>query len=305
MPTLIGRTVFKTFFILDRLRLHVLPKHYYSPVPDYRWLKTHPDGWTGRAPLTGVCWDLDKQLDWLGTICKPFYHEVMGFRTYTEAIAAGWGPGFGPIESQVLHCFIRATAPPRIIEIGSGISTACMLHASDLNKQEGRLSSHVTCVEPYPSKALQQAGSITLNPQPCQTLPESTFQRLRPGDLLSVDSSHSVKIGSDVIRIYLDIIPKLPSGIFIHIHDIFLPYLYQRSALDEFYGSQETALLLALLTNNRHLSVLSCLSGLHYDRTEGMRSFLHDYQPQENLGGLNAEYPPPGHFPCSCWLRTT
>jgi hypothetical protein len=305
MPTLVGRAVFKMFLGLDRLGLHVLPKHYYSPVADYHWLKTHTDAWKGRARLTGVCWDLDKQLDWLSAVCKSYHHEVIGFRTYKEAIAAGWGPGFGPVESQVLHCFIRTTAPPRIVEIGSGVSTACMLHASELNKKEGRLSSQITCVEPYPSKVLQHAASISLNPQSCQTVPESTFQHLRPGDLLFVDSSHSVKVGSDVIRIYLDIIPKLRPGIFIHIHDIFLPYLYQRSVLNEFYGSQETALLLALLTNNHHLFVLACLSALHYDRTEGMRSFLSDYQPRENWGGLNAEYPPSGHFPCSCWLRTT
>jgi methyltransferase family protein len=305
MPTLLGRAVFKTFFALDRVGLHILPKHYYSPVADYRWLRTHPDAWTGRAPLTGVCWDLDQQYEWLSKVCKPYYHEVAGFRIYKEASAAGWGPGFSPIESQVVHSFIRTQAPPRVVEIGSGISTACMLHASELNEKEGRSSSQITCVEPYPSKMLQHDPRISLIPQPCQTAPDSTFQQLRPGDLLFVDSSHSVKVGSDVIRIYLDIIPKLQPGVFIHIHDIFLPYLYQRAVLDEFYGSQETALLLALLTNNQHLFVLACLSALHYDRTDAMRSLLPDYQPQPNLDGLNVEYPPRGHFPSSCWLRTT
>jgi hypothetical protein len=126
---------------------------------------------------------------------------------------------------------------------------------------------------------------------------------LGTGDLLFIDSSHSVKVGSELIRIYLDIIPKLPPGVFIHIHDIFLPYLFGRSVLREFYSSQETTLFLALLTNNHRLSVLACLSALHYDQPERLKNLLFDYRPQENLGGLKGK-DAAGHFPASCWLKT-
>ncbi len=304
MPKLLVRAWFRIFLLLDRVGLHVLPKHYYTPVPDYRWLQTHREAWIGRAPLTGVQWDLDQHFEWLAQICKSYYHEVAGLEFFNQTAARGLGPGFGPIESQVLHCFIRAKAPSRIIEIGGGMSTACMLRAANLNTQEGRPQSQITCVEPYPSKAFRKIENITHIEQPCQTVPHSVFTQLQPGDLLSVDSSHSVKAGSDVMRIYLDIVPRLSSGVFIHIHDIFLPYLYPRAILSNPFGWQETALLLALLTNNKHLSVLACLAALHYDRTEKLVGLLSDYQPQANLEGLCPSYPPKGHFPNSLWLST-
>jgi hypothetical protein len=87
---------------------------------------------------------------------------------------------------------------------------------------------------------------------------------LSAGDLLFIDSTHAVKVGSDVVRIYLEIIPHLPAGIFLHIHDVYLPYAYPRDVFSMPYWWQETGLLIALLTNNPRLSVLTCLSALHY-----------------------------------------
>lgn len=303
MPNPVTRSAWKIFLLLDRLGLHILPKHYYTPVPDYHWLRQHPEAWMGRAPLIGVGWDLDQQVDWLSHICRPYYHEVAGLNWHQEAAHKALGPGFGAIESQILHCFIRSQAPPHILEIGSGMSTMCMLNALTMNRQESRPPSDVVCVEPYPSKVLQANRNITLIDQPCQTVQRSVFAKLRSGDLLFIDSSHAVKLGSDVIRIYLDIILGLSPGVFIHIHDIFLPYLYPRAALSYPFGSQETALLLALLTNNEHLSVLASLSALHYDRTQELANVATDYRPQANLEGLAIDSAK-GHFPNSLWLRT-
>src|SRR5438876_759449 len=111
MPSPVTRRAWKIFLMLDRLGVHILPKHYYTPIPDYHWLRQHPEAWMGRAPLTGVGWNLDQQVEWLGHICSPYYHEVAGLKWCQEASQKAFGPGFGPIESQVLHCFIRSQAP--------------------------------------------------------------------------------------------------------------------------------------------------------------------------------------------------
>jgi len=305
MPKVLTTTSFRLFLLLDRLGLHALPKHYYTPVPDYDWLKKNKQAWIGRTDLTGVHWDLDEQLEWLAQICPPYYHEVAGLEFFRRTTASAVGPGFGPIESQVLHCFIRANAPNRIIEIGSGVSTACMVFASDLNRREGKSPSRITCVEPHPKRAFDNIkNNIHHLRESCQTVPDSIFKELGPGDLLFIDSSHSVKVGSEVIRIYLDIIPKLAPGVFIHIHDIFLPYLYQRSVLSNYFAWQETSLLLALLINNKQLSVLTCLSALHYDRAEKLAGLLPDYEPRDGVEGLDRSSAPEGHFPASLWLKT-
>jgi hypothetical protein len=297
---------FKAFLLFEKVGVHVLPKNFYTPIQDYHWLKEHKLLWSERCSLTGIDWEVNRQLEWLNEICAPYYPEVAGLGFYDASAAQGWGPGFGPIESQVLHCFVRSKAPARIIEIGSGQSTVCMLHASELNAGEGRPASQVTCIEPYPGAPLRQLKGVNLLKQPCQAVPKSIFTQLRAGDLLFIDSSHAVKVGSDVIRIYLEIIPNLSAGVFIHIHDINLPYVYNRSTLTPYFmhSSQETALLTALLIGNKHLCVLSSLSALHYERAREMKALLADYEPQANIDGMWASYPPQGDFPDSIWLKT-
>ena len=296
------RLSFNAFIAMDRLGMHVLPKHFYTPVPDYSWLREHKEAWVGRAPLRGVHWDLREQLSWLTEVCQPYYSEVEGLGIFQSM--QHFGPGFGPIESQVLHCIVSSLMPPRIIEIGSGASSAYMRHAVALNRTEGKLASQITCIEPYPKPALRGLGDVTLVEKLCQFVPSSVFAQLQCGDLLFIDSSHSVKIGSELQRIYLDILPSLPAGVLIHIHDINLPYLYPTTALLDYFGWQETVLLLSLLTDNNRLSVLACLSALHHDEPDNLSKLLKDYQPQATTDGLAASYQEPGHFPSSCWLVT-
>jgi hypothetical protein len=150
---------------------------------------------------------------------------------------------------------------------------------------------------------LRKNKAIELIPKICQEVPLSLYESLSSGDLLFIDSSHAVKVGSDVIRIYVEIIPNLPPGITIHIHDVYLPYLYPRDVFSMPYWWQETALLAALLVNNRKLSVLSCLSALHYDYSDRLQQLLTDYRPAKNNDGLAAG-PTSGHFPASLWLQT-
>jgi hypothetical protein len=123
------RLLFKTFSMLDRAGVHVMPKHYYTPVPDCAWLKDNESLWIGRSSLTGIHWDLAQQFAWLKDVCDPYYGEVAGLKPYYPVTQNGSGRGYGEIESQVLHCFVRRYAPANIIEIGSGVSTMCMLEA--------------------------------------------------------------------------------------------------------------------------------------------------------------------------------
>jgi hypothetical protein len=299
------RILFSSFALGDRLGIHVLPKHYYSPVPDHAWLKEHKELWTDRVDLQGMEWDLDRQIDWLARMCGPYYTEVRGLGYYEKATSEGWGLGFGAIESQVLHCVIRSLNPPRILEIGSGVSTACMVDAVKRNEQENKPATKITCIEPYPKPAFKALPNVEHIQDICQAVSKTVFAELKANDLLFVDSSHAVKTGSDVVRIYLEIIPNLPPGVVVHIHDIYLPYLYPRDALTSFFGWQETAFLAALMINNGRLSVLACLSALHYDRPKELQALLSDYRPQANDHGLHLNAAVrQGHFPSSLWLRT-
>jgi predicted O-methyltransferase YrrM len=252
-------------------------------------------------------------MHWLADTCRPFYDEVRGLAFYRDVTAKQLGPGYGPIESQVLHCVLRRYAPAAIVEIGSGVSTACMLQAVERNAHEGKRASRLVCVEPFPRPAFRGLPHVTHIEAPCQAVDAAVFESLGAGDLLFIDSSHAVKVGSDVVRIYLDIIPRLPAGVLIHIHDIYLPYLYSRHVLDTYFGWQETVLVQALLAHNPRLQVLAALSALHYDRRSELRAVLSDYAPQADREGLpangdvadaTAQPAEQQHFPCSLWLVT-
>lgn len=291
------------FMRLDRLGVHLLPKHFYTPIPDYTWLRANRPYWDGPAEMTAIDWDLDEQLAWLRAVCAPFKDEVAGLESIDALSRSGVGPGFGPIDAQVLHCVMRAHAPRRVVEVGSGMSTVIMLAASDLNAREGRTATRITSVDPYPTQVLAQFGEIELIRDFVQRVPAETFAELAEGDLLFIDSSHAVKVGSDVVRLFLDVIPRLASGVLIHVHDISLPYIYPRAVLQDYFAWQETTLLLALMTGNPRLQPLASMSALHYDRMAELREILPDYRPQRNDAGMRAGDGVHAHFPDSFWIR--
>lgn len=289
------------YLLGDRFGVHILPKHYYTPTADITWLKAHPDLWMPPAKMLGVDWNLPAQLEWLGALCGPYYEEVEGLEDYRRLEARVAGAGFEAIDSQVLHCFVRSTQPARIVEIGSGTSTLCMLNAVSGNQAEGRRASEITCVEPFPRPALRGQPGIRLIDAPVQAVDPQVFESLEAGDLLFVDSSHAVKAGSDLMRIYFEIVPNLADGVYVHIHDISLPYLYPRDVLESYLGWQESSLVLALLTGNSRLRVLASLSGLHYGSPGELRSILSDYVPEGHEEGVVTDRGA-GHFPSSLYL---
>src|SRR5215213_8548148 len=239
VKNLLKSVSFATFLALDRVGVHLLPKWYSTPVPDYSWLRKNRDLWQRRTSLAGLRWDLDEQLAWLREVCEAYYHEVEGSGSYRKIFTRGFGPGYGPLESQVLHCFIRSSHPTNIIEIGSGASTAVMLRAANLNEEDRRRRPKITAVEPFPKPAFSNLkGEVTHIEKLCQEVPQEVFDQLGDGDLLFIDSSHAVKTGSDVLHIYFDVIPRLQPGVFVHIHDIHLPYLFHRTVLSDYFSPQ-------------------------------------------------------------------
>ena len=290
MKELVRRLALAAFTPLDRVGVHLLPKHYYSPVPDRAWLRAHPGAWRGPVRLP---WDLDAQLTWLQEVVAG---EV-GAESYERFTARGLGLGFGLVEYLVLDGFLRSRRPQRIVEVGGGVTTGVIVEALP--------EASVTTIEPYPSPALRALERVKLVEEPAQLVPFETFLGLDKGDLLFIDSTHVVKTGSEVLRIYLEILPALAPGIYVHVHDVTLPYLYHRTFGRDWFDWQETSLVLALLTGSERLETLCCLSALHYARQAELRALFPEYRPQRELAdGLSDPTDQHGHFPSSLWLRT-
>ena len=151
------------------------------------------------------------------------------------------------------YCFIRLFRPRTIIEIGSGFSTLVALEAIRRNG-----SGRVICIEPYPRPFLANNDQITLIRKPAQTLSADELNGwLGDGDFLFIDSTHTVKTGSDCTHLYLRLLPQLRRNLLIHAHDIFLPFgLPMDWLLNKQIFWTEQYLLLAFLTDNPKARVL-------------------------------------------------
>jgi predicted O-methyltransferase YrrM len=293
---------FRAFLLLDRLGLHVLPKHYYTSIPDHAWLRQHTPLWQRTAPLTGIDWSLEAQAAWLERTVRDHRVEASEADLSGRFGSRAIGHGFPTVESQVLYCFIRSLHPRRVVEVGGGASTAVMAAARRANLDDGQPDTAIVTIEPYPAPSLLQLEGVTVIREHMQAVSGSVFGRLDRGDLLFIDSSHAVKTGAETVRLYLEMIPGLREGVYVHVHDVNLPYLYSPFVLTSFFDWQETTLLTALLTNNSRLEVLCSLSALHYELPDTLARILPGYRPQATragllVGGLDRD------LPSSLWLR--
>jgi hypothetical protein len=142
-----------------------------------------------------------------------------------------------------------------MVEVGSGNSTLLAAEALRHNLQDDPSAAcDSVCIEPYPPAYLNPlpVGVTRILPDPVQRTPLETFTALGPGDILFIDSSHVVAIGSDVVYLYTEILPRLAPGVIVHIHDIFLPYDYPAVWIreDRFFWNEQYLLQAFLLFND-------------------------------------------------------
>jgi hypothetical protein len=295
------RLATRLFLVGDAAGVHVLPKHYYSPIADRRWLRAHPESWQRRLPLAGVDWSLDDQVAWVRSVVEGFVDEL---GEGDPARFPGYGPGYGPIEGQFLYAFVRACRPRRIVEVGSGVSTAIMSGAGQRNAAEGSEAPSIVCIDPFASSRVESLPGVEVIRAMCQLVDRAAFDRLRAGDLLFIDSTHAVKTGSELVSLYLEVLPSLPPDVFVHIHDIVLPFAFAPDVLETLWDWQETTLVTALLTGNAGFEILAAQSALHHDRSGDLRAIFPAYQPRPMSNGIYDRRTDSGHFPASLWLRT-
>jgi hypothetical protein len=152
---------------------------------------------------------------------------------------------FSYADGSILHAMLRAHRPQRLIEVGSGHSSACAIDTIDhfLNGDV-----QVTFIEPYPKLLLDLLGeervaSCKIHSLGVQQIDAELFQTLESGDFLFIDSTHVMKTGSDVCHELFDILPDLKTGVFVHFHDIFWPFEYpadwvmkENRSWNEIYG---------------------------------------------------------------------
>jgi len=162
-------------------------------------------------------------------------------------------------DALVLACTVRHLRPRRIIEVGSGFSSAALLDTLDRTPE---LATDCVFVEPNTERldALLRpadAQRVEIRCSGVQEVPLTVFDRLEANDILFLDTTHVSKTGSDVNYELFEVLPRLKSGVFIHFHDVFAGFEYPHSWIFEQNRSwNEQYILRAFLMYNEAFDVV-------------------------------------------------
>jgi len=241
------------------------------------------------APFSeGLLLDAEQHLAFLKSICEPYRSELAALPVADLGAEDFFrnNEWFESVDADVLYGIVRHFAPARIIEVGSGYSSR--LAARSI--RDGHLQTKLVCVDPCPRVEIRRCADEVVQ-SPVEELPVSALpDRLSPGDVLFIDSSHLIMTGGDVLYLYLQVLPRLRPGVLIHAHDIFLPFEYpQEFVLGDRWGWAEQYLVHALLLGNRNFEILWPSCYMWQTHREKVREII----PVEK------SFPPPS----SLWMR--
>lgn len=272
--------------LADDLGYHVRPIHYYEPLPDFRAITR--DATAERRVSTAIDFDLPGQRALSRRLAGSFGAEL------ARSDAFDFGNGyFAGLDAAVYYALIRDLRPARVIEVGSGMSTRIAAKALARNGQDGHPGT-LTCIEPFPEPRLtHDMPPVELITQRVEDVPLEQFDDLKANDILFIDSSHAVKFGGDVCRVFLEILPRLAAGVWVHVHDVFFPQDYPAAWLiDRRQAFAEQYLLEAFLAFNRSFETRVCLHWLWADHGGELRG----QWPQPVIEGAAR------HAPSSFWM---
>jgi predicted O-methyltransferase YrrM len=228
------------------------PGHFYSPLPSREEVAEAFAHATFGPPFPAIDLNEAEQLARLERFAgfypgQPFPEKpAEGRRFYLD------NPSYGHFDAIMLYCMLREAEPRRIIEVGSGFSSAAML---DMSEHVFGRSLEFTFIDPDMTRLRgllrpEDGTRATLIEKRVQEVPVEAFATLGPNDVLFIDSSHVSKIGSDVNRLFFEVLPALAPGVLIHIHDVAGNLDYPREWLDEGRAWNEQYLLRAFLMHN-------------------------------------------------------
>ena len=163
-----------------------------------------------------------------------------------ESFVPYWINGFLPgLDIIMLYSMLAHGNPETYIEIGSGNSTMVVARA----KEDHKLRTKVISIDPAPRTEIDQLSDLVIR-EPFEKTNLSIFSSLKRGDIIFVDNSHRVLPNSDAMAFFMDVLPYLPNGVIVHVHDVYLPYDYPQNMCDRYY-SEQYMLAAFILSNPR------------------------------------------------------
>lgn len=220
--------------VAEWLGYDLVRRDYYSPIPDLQRLGESV--WSEPSALGGISFDLERQMTFLEQDLAPFMTE---FRPPLDPQPDPTqfflhNGTYESVDADTLYAMVRFLRPKKILELGSGRSTQVISAARAHNASDGAASEHHV-IDPFPNALVRTIapGAFDLETISATDVPLERFAELAPGDVLFIDTTHTVKLGGDVTYLLLEALPLLRPGVVVHVHDIFLPWSYPRAWLVE------------------------------------------------------------------------
>jgi predicted O-methyltransferase YrrM len=306
----------------NRYGYSVIPQSAVSPIPAIP--EVDDPIWSRRSPMTGVHFDLDSQLEFVAEHLLRYIQEferdvrAQGFDVWNKLYKGG--------DAEVLYALLRHLRPERVLEIGSGNSTLVAGAAMAANKRDGS-PGELIAVDPTPTLALDSQptvrkeggaagwfeqlpgreqrvqGLTRIERADCRQLPLERFEALEAGDVLFIDTNHVVKLNSEVNWLFLEVLPRLTPGVWVHLHDIHLPYEYPHYYYLLAGYLTEQYLLQAFLTGSAwrvELGLAALFRDRHDELVQLIPSLGEDVDPGEPLSGV-PEWKT--WIPSALWIR--
>lgn len=260
LPFYFARFCYQTIKTHGYWFLRYYPGHYGSTIPSSAEIKAKSDALFRKQSPDRMGIDLNdaRQIELVKKINS--YYADFPFTPHPEPANRYYyrNPMFGFNDGLTLYAFLRHFRPQKIIEIGSGFSSALMLDTSERYMND---SIDFTFIEPYPDRLKSLIRSddsrkCCIIAAKVQDVSPEVFHVLGHNDFLIIDSSHVVKIGSDLSQIIFSILPQLNPGVLIHLHDVWWPFEYPKSMIMEGRIWNEIYFIRAFLQYNRVFQVL-------------------------------------------------
>jgi Methyltransferase domain len=252
-------------------------QHFYLPFPNVERL---PESlWQNEHPTPGV----DLRIDAAAELLRDLGDHIRQFPVTNFAIKNG---SYEWVDAETLYGLLCHVKPRRLIELGSGASSQVIALAQAANAKDDAAFAYES-YDPFPD--WHERGNVpggTVRPVAAEDIDPSAVDALESDDVLFVDTTHTVRTGGDVAHIVLNLLPRLAPGVYVHFHDIFLPYEYPREWVVEMRRAwAEQYLLQAFLAMNPDFEVVLPVHALIRQQPNLVRQLVPSFAQAEGTGG--------------------
>ena len=298
LPARVVRSLDAALFALRRARVRAVHRafarlgytvarrdDYYSPLPVLAEIEQTRPRWDRPSALPGLDVDLAAMRSRLAELADTWEDDFRATAgDYRDNQLRGFGPGYPALDARTLYYLLREHRPARYLEVGSGLSTYYATLAAQRNAADGA-PVQLTCIEPYPFPALTALPGFELVQTVVQDVPVSRFEELQAGDVCFIDSSHALKIDSDVAYLFLEVLPRLAPGVLVHVHDVPFPYNVPYPADTWLFGERwpvywnEAMVVQTFLAFNAAFEIVLSTPLLRHDDEAFLAKLFDDYVP--------------------------